>query len=147
MDDDKTQNIDPQVLRSIARSSRATQRWLKTALQTIRTMPPAGEAALRVRPARPEPVPDPAPTPDTEPTPETELEPRAPDLDDLLTGRRSLKEQLEARPELAEELEGLADVIGMLRDLGRERRKKGEDILGDDFPSLADDEEEPDEDV
>ena len=141
MDDDKVQNIDPQVLRRVARSSRATQRWLKTALQTIRTMPPAGEAALRVRPARPEQVPDPAPTPDTEP------EPRAPDLDDLLTGRRSLKEQLEARPELAEELEGLADVIGMLRDLGRERRKKGEDILGDDFPSLADDEEEPDEDV
>ena len=141
MDDDKTQKIDPQVLRRVAGSSRATQRWLKTALQTIRTMPPAGEAALRVRRARPEPVPDAEPAPDPEP------EPRAPDLDDLLTGRRSLKEQLEARPELAEELEGLADVIGMLRDLGRERRKKGEDILGDDFLRLADDEEEPDEDV
>ena len=141
MDDDKAQNIDPQVLRRVARSSRATQRWLKTALQTIRTMPPAGGAAPRVRPARPEPEPEPEPAPDTEP------EPRAPDLDDLLTGRRSLKEQLEARPELAEELEGLADVIGMLRELGRERRKKGEDILGDDFPSLEDDEEEPDEDV
>ncbi len=136
MDDDKTQNIDPQVLRSIARSSRATQRWLKTALQTIRTMPPAGEGALTPRPARPTPVADPEP------------EPRAPDLDDLLTGRRSLKEHIEARPELAEELEGLADVIDMLRDLGRERRKEGEDILSrDDFLSLADDEEEPDEDV
>ena len=138
MDDDKVQNIDPQVLRRVARSSRATQRWLKTALQTIRTMPPAGEAAAK---ARPQPVPEP------EPAPDTERERRAPDLDDLLTGRRSLKEQLEARPELAEELEGLADVIGMLRELGRERRKKGEDILGDDFLSLADDEEEPDEDV
>ncbi|MCH7809903.1 MAG: hypothetical protein IH863_04915 [Chloroflexi bacterium] len=138
MDDDKVQNIDPQVLRRVARSSRATQRWLKTALQTIRTMPPAGEAAAK---ARPRPVPEP------EPAPDTERERRAPDLDDLLTGRRSLKEQLEARPELAEELEGLADVIGMLRELGRERRKKGEDILGDDFLSLADDEEEPDEDV
>lgn len=135
MDNDKVQNIDAQVLRRVAGSSRATQRWLKTALQTIRTMPPAGEAALSVRPARPEPAPDPEP------------ERRAPDLDDLLTGRRSLKEQLEARPELAEELEGLADVIGMLRELGRERRKKGEDILGDDFLSPADDEEEPDEDV
>jgi len=136
LDDDKTQNIDSQVLRRVAGSSRATQRWLKTALQTIRTMPPAREGALRTRPARPKPVADP------------ESEPRAPDLDDLLTGRRSLKEQLDARPELAEELEGLADVIDMLRDLGRERRKEGEDILRrDDFLSLADDEEEPDEDV
>jgi len=138
--DDKTQDIDSQVLRRVAGSSRATQRWLKTALQTIRTMPPAGEAALRVRPARPAPVEDPEPAP--------ESEPRAPDLDDLLTGRRSLKDHIEARPELAEELEGLSDVIDMLRDLGRERRKEGEDILrGDDFLSLADDEEEPDEDV
>ena len=138
MDDDKTQNIDSQVLRRVAGSSRATQRWLKTALQTIRTMPPAREGALRVRPARPAPAADPDPEP----------EPRAPDLDDLLTGRRSLKEHIEARPELAEELEGLADVIDMLRDLGRERRQEGEDILRrDDFLSLADDEEEPDEDV
>ena len=141
MDEDKTRNIDRQVLRRIAGSSRATQRWLKTALQTIRTMPPAGEAALRVRPARPEPTPDPEPAPDPEP------ERRAPDLDDLLTGRRSLKEQLEARPELADELEELADVIGMLRELGQERRKKGESILGDDFLSPVDDDEEPDEDV
>ena len=141
MADDKTQNIDSQVLRRVARSSRATQRWLKTALQTIRTMPPAGEAALGARPARrPAPVEDPAPPPAPEP--------QAPDLDDLLTGRRSLKDHVEARPELAEELEGLADVIDMLRDLGRERRKEGEDILrGDDFLSLADDEAEPDEDV
>ena len=145
MDDDKTQNIDPQVLRSVARSSRATQRWLKTALQTIRTMPPAGEAAFKVRRARPEPMPEPTPEPAPEPVPEPE--PRLPDLDDLLTGRRSLKEQLEARPELADELEELADVIGMLRELGEERRKKGENILSDDFLSPADDDEEPDEDV
>ena len=65
----------------------------------------------------------------------------------LLTGRRSLKEQLEARPELADELEELADVIGMLRELGQERRKKGESILSDDFLSPVDDDEEPDEDV
>jgi hypothetical protein len=81
-----------------------------------------------------------------EPVPEPEPEPRLPDLDDLLTGRRSLKEQLEARPELADELEELADVIGMLRELGQERRKKGESILGEDFLSPVDD-EEPDEDV
>ncbi len=136
MDEDKTQNIDRQVLRRVAGSSRATQRWLKTALQTIRTMPPAGEAAPQVRRAQPKP----------EPVPEPEPEPRLPDLDDLLTGRRSLKEQLEARPELADELEELADVIGMLRELGQERRKKGESILGEDFLSPVDD-EEPDEDV
>jgi hypothetical protein len=134
LDEDKTQNIDRQVLRRVAGSSRATQRWLKTALQTIRTMPPAGEAAPQVRRAQPKPEPVPEP------------EPRLPDLDDLLTGRRSLKEQLEARPELADELEELADVIGMLRELGQERRKKGESILGEDFLSPVDD-EEPDEDV
>ena len=142
MDEDKTQNIDRQVLRRVAGSSRATQRWLKTALQTIRTMPPSGEAAPQVRRAQPKPEPEPAPAP----APESEPEPGLPDLDDLLTGRRSLKEQLEARPELADELEELADVIGMLRELGQERRKKGEDILGDDFLSPVDD-EEPDEDV
>ena len=137
MDNDKTQKIDPQVLRRVAGSSLSTQRWLKTALQTIRTMPPGGRGALRADPApqRPPPAPDPEP------------EPVAPDLDDLLTGRRSLKEQLEARPELAEELEGLGEVIDMLRGLGRERRRKGEDVLRDDFLSPADDGEEPDEDV
>ncbi|HEY5640535.1 MAG TPA: hypothetical protein VIW01_10840 [Dehalococcoidia bacterium] len=129
--DNETQKIDLQVLRRVAGSSRATQRWLKTALQTIRTMPPAREGALR---ARPKPVPEPEP------------EPLAPDLDDLLTGRRSLKEQLEAHPELADELEGLGEVIDMLRGLGRERRRKGEDVLRDDFLELTDD-EEPDEDV
>lgn len=138
MDEDKTENIDGQVLRRVAGTSRATQRWLKTALQTIRTMPPAGEAEAKVRRARPEPVPD------AKPAPEPEQQP--PDLDDMLTGRRSLKDQLEARPELAEELEGLADVIGMLRELGQERRKKGEDILGDEFLGPVDD-EEPDQDV
>ena len=141
MDEEKAQKIDRQVLRRVAGSSRATQRWLKTALQTIRTMPAAGEAALRVRRAPPPP----APAPEQEPAPEPE--PQPPDLDDLLTGRRSLKEQLEARPELADELEGLADVIGMLRELGQERRKKGEDVLGDDFLRPVDDDEEPDEDV
>lgn len=144
MDEDKTQNIDRQVLRRVAGTSRATQRWLKTALQTIRTMPPAGEADAKIRRARPDPVPDAEPVPEAEPAPEPE--PKPPDLDDLLTGRRSLKDQLEARPELAEELEGLADVIGMLRELGQERRKKGEDALGDEFLGSADD-EEPDEDV
>jgi hypothetical protein len=104
-------------------------------------MPPAGEAAPQARRAQPEPEPEPAPEPEPEP------EPRLPDLDDLLTGRRSLKEQLEARPELADELEELADVIGMLRELGQERRKKGESILGEDFLSPVDDDEEPDEDV
>ena len=148
MDEDKTQNIDRQVLRRVAGSSRATQRWLKTALQTIRTMPPAGEAAPQVRRIQPKPEPEPAPElePTSELEPTAEPEPGPPDLDDLLTGRRSLKEQLEARQELADELEELADVIGMLRELGQERRKKGESILGEDFLS-PDDDEEPDEDV
>ena len=67
MDEDKTENIDGQVLRRVAGTSRATQRWLKTALQTIRTMPPAGEAEAKVRRARPEPVPDAKPAPEPEP--------------------------------------------------------------------------------
>lgn len=144
MSDDPVEHIDPQVLRRVAGTSRATQRWLKTALQTIRTMPPAREPELepRPRPLRPRP----------EPTPEPEGETFPPDLDDLLTGRRSLKDQLEARPELAEELEGLADVIDMLRGLGEERRQRGRDILRDEILGAPEDEEpdeeeEPDEDV
>jgi hypothetical protein len=146
--DDPVEKIDPQVLRRVASTSRATQRWLKTALQTIRTMPPAREPELepRPRPLRPRPEPMPA----LEPQPEAETFP--PDLDDLLTrGRGSLKDQLEARPELAEELEGLADIIEMLRGLGEERRQRGRDILRDEILGAdgeePDEEEEPDEDV
>jgi hypothetical protein len=144
--DEQAERIDPQVLRRIASTSRATQRWLKTALQTIRTMPPAGEREVETPPA-PRPTPRRRPEPPPEPLPEAESEAETvpPDLDDLLTGRRSLKEQLEARPELADELEGMADIIEMLRTLGEERRKRGEELLREEF--LADEDEEPDEDV
>jgi hypothetical protein len=136
---DPAENIDPQVLRRVAATSRATQRWLKTALQTIRTMPPARE---------PEPEPRPKPLRPRRPAPTREPEPEMlpPDLDDLLTGRRSLKEQLEARPELAEELEGLAEIIEMLRGLGEERRRRGREILRDEILG-TDEDEGADEDV
>jgi hypothetical protein len=116
LDEPRISRIDPDVLARVARSSRATQRWLKTAIYTIREMPPAREE-YEPPPSRPLP---PAPAPETR---------RVPDLDDLLTGRADLQEQLEAHPELADELEGLSDIIDMLRGLGEQRRKMGEDLL------------------
>ncbi len=50
MDEQTIKRIDPDVLAGVAESSRATQRWLKTALHTIRTMPPAREGGEYVPP-------------------------------------------------------------------------------------------------
>ena len=40
-----------------------------------------------------------------------------------------LRDQLEAYPELSNELEGLADVIDLLREAGERRRRRGEEVL------------------
>jgi hypothetical protein len=96
----------------------AGQRWLKTALVTIRDFDdsePAREPPPRPRKVVEEPPPQPQ---------------RAPaNLDDVISGKARLDEQLEAYPELAEELEGLSDVIDLLREAGQARRRKGEDVL------------------
>jgi hypothetical protein len=66
----------------------------------------------------------------------------------VITGKADLREQLESYPELSNELEGLADVIDLLREAGDRRRKRGEDVLrellqGEDESG----EEQPEEDA
>ncbi len=135
-------DIDKTLLERVARLSRGSQRWLKTAVQVIRTMPAPGDREEDLE--EQEYVP-PAPKRRLPPPPAAEV-PRAyaADLEDVITGRARLDEQLEAYPELAEELEGLGDIIDMLRKSGEQRRKKGEDILREEI--LGQPPEERDED-
>ncbi|HUF53575.1 MAG TPA: hypothetical protein VMR52_07360 [Dehalococcoidia bacterium] len=145
MDDQITRRIDKDVLARVAASSKATQRWLKTALHTIRTMPPAREEQdVYVPPPSWPPMGRRAPAPTYEPPAEQR---QPPDLDDMLTGRANLQEQLEAHPELAHELEGLSDIIDMLKDVGKKRREMGEDALKDKLRRAGDEDEDSDQDV
>jgi hypothetical protein len=61
----------------------------------------------------------------------------------VVKGKSTLDEQLEAYPELSEEMEGLAEVIDMLREAGEARRRTGEQILREEI--LGRPEEERDE--
>jgi hypothetical protein len=140
-------NVDPALLSRIATLSPGGQRWLKTAIVTMRSMPVGTDAPeppielpvepppqLRRRQGTLPPAKKPARTP--------------PDLEDIITGKASIKD-LDAYPELAEQMEGMGDVIDMLRGLGEARRKRGEQILreeilgqpDEDAPSRDDDED------
>ena len=102
------------------------QRWLRTALHAIATIEPVAEAEEKgTRPAV---------------SPEAERPQPGPSLDEVLSGEADLKEQATAYPELAEELQGIADIADLLREAGRERRRLGEDILRE-----SEDEDEPGE--
>lgn len=125
------ERLDPALIARIADMSAGGQRWLKTAIQTVKSIPldeEEREEALEVQ----KPAPAPRAPRRRAPEPEPESEARMPDLEDVLTGKASLKD-LEAYPELGEELEGLGDIIDMLRSLGEERRKRGEQILREDI--------------
>src|SRR2546428_818691 len=103
------ERIDPSLVARVAALSPAGQRWLKTALHAVNTtadLPAARGEPPRASPGR-----------------------RAPNLEDVISGKADLREHLESYPELVEELEGLADIIDMLRDAGEKRRKRGEQIL------------------
>jgi hypothetical protein len=134
------ERVDPALVRRISELSPGAQRWLKTAVQTIRTMPTSSEiedqppAHLRRRePQRLRPAPEPE-------------KPPPPSLEDVITGKAKL-EEAEQYPELAEELEGLGEIIDMLRGLGESRRKRGEQILREEIlGGKPADEEEPAED-
>jgi len=106
-------DIEESLFRRVSSLSHGEQRWLKLAIQAIKTTeaPPAVE---------PEPLEEP---------PQEPRQLKAANLEDVITGKANLRDQLEAYPELAGELEGLADVIDMLREAGERRRRKGEDIL------------------
>lgn len=110
--------LDGQLVGRIARMSGGAQRWLKTALQTIA----ANDEMLGV----PDEV---AEEPPLREAPPEEPRRKAPDLEDVLSGRVRLEDQLAEYPELAEELEGLGDIIDLLREAGERRRKRGEEIL------------------
>jgi hypothetical protein len=106
-------DVDESLFRRVSSLSRGEQRWLKLAIQALKTT-------------------EPGPTAEPETVKEAPPEPRrlkAANLEDVITGKANLRDQLEAYPELAGELEGLADVIDMLREAGERRRGKGEDIL------------------
>jgi hypothetical protein len=114
---ERSSELDESLLTRVSSLSVGSQRWLKTALQAIR----ASEAPS-------------APSQPTEPLrlprrSGQKAAKRAADLEDVLTGKADLREQLEAYPELAKEFEGLADVIDLLRDQGSRRRRRGEEIL------------------
>ena len=113
--------LDPDLVERLAEMPAQGQRWLKTALLTIRGFDdadPPREAAAPVAPVAMRAVEEP---------PQVERAPA--DLEDVISGKARLEDQLEAYPELAEELEGLSDVIDLLREAGQARRRKGEDVL------------------
>ncbi|HEY8768528.1 MAG TPA: hypothetical protein VIP09_14915 [Dehalococcoidia bacterium] len=118
------ENVDPALLSRIATLSPGGQRWLKTAIHTMRTMPVGSENVTEL-PAEPPPQlrrRRPGRT-------QTEKKPAGPpDMEDIITGKVDIKE-LDAYPELAEQMEGMGEVIDMLRGLGEARRKRGEQIL------------------
>lgn len=127
MRDEEATQIDGELASRLGRMSGGSQRWLKTVLQTISANDEmldveqedgtAGErAATRPAISVDEPL--------------AEMAERRPaDLEDVLMGRVDLAEQLAEYPELAEELEGLSEIIDILRDAGARRRRRGEEIL------------------
>lgn len=133
--------VDEALAGRISGMSGGSQRWLKTALQTVlandEMLGVAEEGAAARRPATP---------PEREVERETAGEPerRALDLEDVLMGKVDLSERLEEYPELTEELEGLSDIIEMLRETGRRRRERGEDLLREMLDEEPGEEEEPD---
>jgi len=111
-------DVDPSLIVRVSSLSRGSQRWLKTAIQVLHS---SDIGAV----AEPQATEAPAP-PRKKPSP---LQKPAANLEDVITGKADLREQLESYPELSNELEGLADVIDLLREAGDRRRKRGEDIL------------------
>ncbi len=134
-------DIDESLAIRVAESSRGAQRWLKTALQTIAVTDLLDETADEAPPrpiARAKRAPE-LPAPEEQPPAS---------LEDVITGKADLRDHLKAYPELREELDGLADVIDLLREAGETRRKRGEQILREEILGTApeDDREEEDGD-
>lgn len=122
MTEDVLRGVDKSLAVRVAALSPGGQRWLKTAIQAIRNIDPA--------PPRAFPSDD---TRDTQaaflPAAPEEAGPPAANLEDVITGKADLRDQMSSYPELGEELDGLADIIDLLREAGQRRRKKGEEIL------------------
>lgn len=133
-------------MRRVSELSPGAQRWLKTAVQTMRTMP-VGRDAEHDDETPPQHLRRATSARRRRPQPEVIETPPPPTLEDVITGKRKL-EEAEQYPELAEELEGLGEIIDMLRGLGESRRKRGEQILREEIlgegpePGLEDPEED-----
>ena len=112
-------SFDDSLLVRVSEMSPGSQRWLKTALQAIVTTEPDEDQ-------EPAPLQQQLDVPQTE-TPDSVQAPAS--LEDVINGQADLRDHLKSYPELAEELEGLADVIDLLREAGESRRKRGEQIL------------------
>ena len=133
-------SIDESLMLRISSLSPGGQRWLRTALFTIATSeileeidePRARPPAKRER--APEPIEEPPPPPAS--------------LEDVITGKADLREHLDSYPDLQDELEGMADIIDLLREAGESRRKRGEQILREEIlggPAANNDDAGPDE--
>lgn len=139
--------VDELLAVRVATLSRGGQRWLKTALQVIATSDVLEEEEAEAPRASAPPRREAAP-----PVTEEPEKAQAASLEDVITGKADLREHLDAYPELQDELEGLADVIDLLREAGEARRKRGEQILreeilgegaGEQEEGAGPDEEEP----
>ena len=121
--------VDEALLVRLAGLSRGGQRWLKTALQVVRS-------TESLRADQESPVAE-AEEPSGYLSPPAPLPKRkrgaaaqgSPSLEDVISGKANLRDHLEEYPELSEELDGLADIIDMLREAGQQRRKLGRKIL------------------
>jgi hypothetical protein len=117
-DDGRVSRVDELLVARVASLSVGSQRWLKTAIQAIRSSE-GGQEVEKEQPRTKRPRRLEAPRAARPPA----------DLEDVITGKADLREHLEAYPELSKEFEGLADVIDLLRETGERRRRRGEDIL------------------
>lgn len=140
--------VDPELVKHLARLSPGGQRWLKTALQTIRTSPVLDEQDALAEPEPQRRVEAPPARP-PEPQPEEPRVQPASSLEDVIEGRAKLDDQLDAYPELAEELEGLGEIIDLLRGVGESRRRRGEQILREEIlgDKPEDESSEPEEEA
>lgn len=128
-------NVDESLALRVATFTRGGQRWLKTALQAIATSdliedgedepPPEEKHGATMAPVEePHRVAAAPPSEEEEPA-----KGPAASLEDVITGKADLRDHLDAYPALQDELEGLADVIDLLREAGETRRRRGEQIL------------------
>lgn len=120
--------IDNSLLHHVAALPSGGQRWLRTALQAIATSEPPAEGEEKGKSSTPR-------RRATRPR-------RSPSLDEVLSGEADLQKQVDAYPELAEELHGIADIANLLREAGREHRSLGEEMLRE---SESESEDEPED--
>lgn len=106
--------IDDSLLVRLAALPPGGQRWLRTVLEAISTLELFSEGQDQKEPSLP---------------PRRVGRGRL-SLDEVLSGDAAdLRERAKAHPELADDLRGIAEIADLLREVGRERRHMGEEIL------------------